>query len=334
MIGYWNYLPLKCLFSLIDWNFCRLIPNIIRLMSMIAYELQQANVCFGTKNEKYGSFKIEKDGLLVGLKLKHRCRDGVRSKRGCRPKSSVLITNNKNKVMFPKIRRSSAFTLLLNSPSRWDEEFYQKFKRIWINPNYHINLIQIKFFFYVYLCSFSWAGSSVFKLKLKLNSAQFTIHCRHSLVSKAQEMRLWHTEDYRKLSGVNDSAEACANVYAIINGKNFPCANVYAIINGKITTMVRFFQRRLFFIYLLISLSFFITNIWNLQWIAFSFRIWKFKYLYYTIGWSLQESNVCFRSKSNGFGSFSILEDGRLVAVKLVHRTGYIKCKKNNVGAR
>merc|ERR1711962_277866 len=42
--------------------------------------------------------------------------------------------------------------------------------------------------------------------------------------------------------------------------------------------------------------------------------------------WKLQASNVCFGARNSGFGKFTLKNEGRISAVKLVHRSGFVSC--------
>ena len=42
--------------------------------------------------------------------------------------------------------------------------------------------------------------------------------------------------------------------------------------------------------------------------------------------WLLQAENVCYKSRGEGYGQFTLLLDGTLKAIKLVHKSGGLTC--------
>ena len=42
--------------------------------------------------------------------------------------------------------------------------------------------------------------------------------------------------------------------------------------------------------------------------------------------WKLQQSDVCFNARDNHFGTFTMKQNGKLVGIKLVHKSGYVSC--------
>ena len=55
-------------------------------------------------------------------------------------------------------------------------------------------------------------------------------------------------------------------------------------------------------------------------------RLTKHMFIFFVVEWRLQQSNVCFSSRGNKFGSFTMKNSGRLTAIKLVHKSGYVGC--------
>lgn len=48
--------------------------------------------------------------------------------------------------------------------------------------------------------------------------------------------------------------------------------------------------------------------------------------------YELQAGNVCFGSRGSQFGKFDVKKSGKLIAVKLVHRSGKISCISSKDG--
>ena len=45
--------------------------------------------------------------------------------------------------------------------------------------------------------------------------------------------------------------------------------------------------------------------------------------------WILQQTNVCFGAKDHHYGKFKLKNEGRIVAAKLVYKSGYVSCDLN-----
>ena len=79
------------------------------------WQLQAHNVCYGTKNNDYGTFHTTRPGVLKGVKLKHlfgylMCTAQGRSKWGCiwnGPRENVAteITDKRREILFPDVTR-------------------------------------------------------------------------------------------------------------------------------------------------------------------------------------------------------------------------------------
>ena len=79
------------------------------------YKRQTSSVCYGAKNDTFGSFSLQHTGYLVELILKHQsgflsCRVpdvGDKSKWGCYDSTflNVLITDHRNKIIFPSTEK-------------------------------------------------------------------------------------------------------------------------------------------------------------------------------------------------------------------------------------
>ena len=52
----------------------------------------------------------------------------------------------------------------------------------------------------------------------------------------------------------------------------------------------------------------------------------------YITVWLLQQKDVCFGAGGNSYGSFTLKQDGVLIAIRLVHSKGHVTCSKR-VGA-
>merc|ERR1712131_320846 len=60
----------------------------------------------------------------------------------------------------------------------------------------------------------------------------------------------------------------------------------------------------------------------------------KEKFASFRRSWKLQAKNVCFGTKNNQFGRFHLKNDGRIVAMKLVHQSGSVTCNPENKETR
>ena len=81
--------------------------------------LQQYEVCFAAKGDKPGKFRLNQDGAVYAMKLVYRsgyvgCSGvGTASHWGCNNSGSqkhigVLVTDNKNEIIFPKVEINSS----------------------------------------------------------------------------------------------------------------------------------------------------------------------------------------------------------------------------------
>ena len=53
--------------------------------------------------------------------------------------------------------------------------------------------------------------------------------------------------------------------------------------------------------------------------------------------WLLQQRNVCFGARDNQYGRFTITDEGRLLGLRLVHKSGSVSCHsthKSNWGCK
>ena len=55
-------------------------------------------------------------------------------------------------------------------------------------------------------------------------------------------------------------------------------------------------------------------------------NLFKICFNFFLVVGTLQQQNVCFGAKDDQFGNFTIKNDGRLLAVVLVHQSGYVDC--------
>ena len=88
------------------------------------YKTQTSDVCYGARNNQFGNFSLKYTGYLTSMILKHKsgflkCSTDTyaASKFGCNNTGqasfnknlNVLITNDKNEVMFPSAPRVNKF---------------------------------------------------------------------------------------------------------------------------------------------------------------------------------------------------------------------------------
>ena len=144
-----------------------------------SWVFQKSNVCFGTRHNRHGTFRLKQKGTLIGLKLVHkggfvRCNDNYayNSNWGCSTKwISVHITDKTNKQIFPK-----------------DVTYAVGYKRAWYAiPGYT-------------------SKSPVLVFTDDVSSAM--------LVQEGQELRLWYGEDLKNLTEFDNAGTSCADVYA------------------------------------------------------------------------------------------------------------------------
>ena len=137
-------------------------------------KLNKNRVCFGAKNDAYGSFTIPPigHGYLKALKLVYRsgyvtCKKTpvLRSHWGCEvdSKISIFVTDNQNKVQFPQDYSRSSYIL----------------------PGYHKNSTELVF------------------------SALFS----PLFVREGMEFRIWYVEDYKNGKEYDNSGRTCTDVY-------------------------------------------------------------------------------------------------------------------------
>lgn len=84
-------------------------------------KLNKDEVCFGAKNDSYGNFTIHSNGTLVTLKLVYlsgyvTCNAKYvphGSHWACKKDSNIatIVTNGKNRVIFPQDYKNASYTL-------------------------------------------------------------------------------------------------------------------------------------------------------------------------------------------------------------------------------
>ena len=81
-----------------------------------------ANICYGTRNDSYGNFTIPWSGAVISVRLVHisgylKCRQSEKqpygSHWGCIELYNLhtVVTNDKNKVIFPQNYKNDAYSL-------------------------------------------------------------------------------------------------------------------------------------------------------------------------------------------------------------------------------
>ena len=141
-------------------------------------KLNTVPVCFGAKDDQFGSFKVEIDGSVNSVKLVHVSGDvtcanlfafagvNARSKFGCAKASLelyTLITTANNDILLPE-SQESPYTL----------------------PGYHSDSTEIVF--------------TDMSTPLRLSSGQ--------------QLRVWYGEDLRNVSEHDNEGRSCVDVYA------------------------------------------------------------------------------------------------------------------------
>jgi len=142
------------------------------------WRLQKSNVCFGAKNNQFGTFRIRQTGTLNSIKLVHKngyvacwCGWGMeKTKFGCNERLSTVITNQRNQVAFPSNLRYDGFYKLPPYTGRSKELVLD-------NPTSH-----------------------------------------NYFVRNGQEMRIWYGEDLKDHWDHDNCGTSCVDVYAFIAG--------------------------------------------------------------------------------------------------------------------
>lgn len=115
----------------------------------MTWKIQQRNVCFETRDNKYGTFTIKNNGLLNSIKLVHKsgsvsCRTGSgESNWGCGTNHiSTVVTNARNGILFPDYLSKSGWfsdpnftsmskSLILEDPSIYTHVIKGQEMRLW-----------------------------------------------------------------------------------------------------------------------------------------------------------------------------------------------------------
>ena len=97
---------------------------LIKYGYIVVWKLQERNVCFGARDNKYGRFTLKQDGVLIAIRLKHESGHVICSKKGTGNKKAgyywgcsstllgTVITDEKNAVIFPKtLSQDGSYTL-------------------------------------------------------------------------------------------------------------------------------------------------------------------------------------------------------------------------------
>ncbi|XP_057315236.1 uncharacterized protein LOC130656407 [Hydractinia symbiolongicarpus] len=142
------------------------------------WTLLKDNVCFGAKSGEFGTFEIQQDAVMTGMKLLHVGGDGVKcanntplTKWGCNY-ASVFILDNIG--IFITANRTILY------PSR---EYEEKFGFSHI-PGYNANSPYLIF-----------------------NATNHTVY-------KGQELQLYYAEDYHDSYAHDNDGKSCADIYA------------------------------------------------------------------------------------------------------------------------
>ena len=141
-------------------------------------QLNKQPVCFGARDDQYGSFIIDRPIFVISFKLLHRsgkvtCFKTASSFWGCKPNRaglSVLLTDDRNNILEPVASSVSS-------------------KGWYTLPGYT-------------------SSSSVLVF-----SPKKTPLC----ILRNQELRLWYGEDFRAFTESDNSGKTCADVFALVD---------------------------------------------------------------------------------------------------------------------
>ena len=144
------------------------------------WKLQQKNVCFEARDNKFGVFTIKKSGNLKKLKLVHEsgfvsCNTRFNHSKtnfGCYDGwIKTIVTDRKNKILFPNLDRAST------------SGFYK-------------------------LTGYTPDSSELLFDSIK----------EKTLVAAGTEFRIWYGEDLRDVSESDNEGTSCVSVYARVEG--------------------------------------------------------------------------------------------------------------------
>ncbi|XP_022778908.1 uncharacterized protein LOC111320519 [Stylophora pistillata] len=154
--------------------------------------INDAPVCFGAKNDGYGSFNVTKSGQLKTMKLLHRsgqikCNShtavsywGCTHQRYADKKLMTFITNDKRETMFPPGHGLEAFR----------------------KGDPHIICLDIKHFY-------TLEGANHTSPELVFPDPSSPVS-----VSRDQELQIWYGQDWKGCGEKDNSGEVCVDVYA------------------------------------------------------------------------------------------------------------------------
>ena len=154
-----------------------MLRTLIIVMNTTEAPWQKMNtipVCFGAKDDQFGSFEVKIGGSVNSVKLVHVSGEvgctvwSGRSKFGCQkslPELHIFITTANNDILLPEI-----------------DEFLSKY----ILQGYHPDSTEIVF--------------TNISTPLRLSSGQ--------------QLRIWYGEDLRDVSEIDNGGLSCVDVYA------------------------------------------------------------------------------------------------------------------------
>ena len=155
---------------------------------IIGWSLQQNDVCFGARDNEYGTFTLQSNGKLEAIKLVNKSGHVTCDKNntihqsywGCHQHPvvghlvSIAVTDTSNKLIFP-------------------QGIHEYAQYGWMDARPQTSMSP----------------------ELVLNDPA------HSIVAtKGMEMRLWYGEDFRDHTESDNDGRVCADVYAVIVVEN------------------------------------------------------------------------------------------------------------------
>lgn len=150
---------------------------VVFFFSLVWFKINTEPVCFGVKNDAYGSFKIQTPGYIFAFKLVHlsgsvTCFNSASAgtKWGCRTSLNTHITDANNHRLFPK-KESTVFDYYLH-----------------------------------YSSGFSYNSSEL----------EFNFISSPLAVTERQEFRVWYGEDLANRGEENNfMSKSCIDVYGL-----------------------------------------------------------------------------------------------------------------------
>lgn len=326
------------------------------------FQLQQKNVCFGAKDSKFGSFTIKKKGIITTVKLVHRSGkiscyggSGGLSNFGCNQnRIETLITGDNNQIMFPeKVGGRGEYVLpgytdnsheiVLDNPNNNAYVSIGQHLRIWYGEDYkkrgegdnqgrscvdvYVIIRPVQFKIQKEKVCFGAKDSSygTFKLRQSGTLTDLKLVYKSGYVSCRSGKNHWGCGDRDislLLTGTDDRVIFPKNVVSYKLPTYNANSEELVINNPNYNPVVKAGQE------LRLWHGEDLKNHWEgdnhgttCADVYAAIRPTQFK---------LQESRVCFGAKGSSYGRFKIKSNGILRSLKLQHKSGQVKCSRNN----